>query len=77
MTVEELNKIKSIQSEIKWCSDILYHIAHRNTLSFRFDTTRSCIENYEYKNCPTWLLEIIEKEIRNRKNQKDKEFEEI
>lgn len=77
MTIEELNKANHIKDEIEWCTEVLNHICVNHKLGFRFDTTRDCIENHDYMGCPKWLLEVIEQAVRDYREQKGKEFEEI
>lgn len=77
MTKETLDKAKDILNGINWADKVIEHIVYRHRLSFRFDTTRDCIENHEMMVCPNWLEEIIEDAIRSKRDEWRKEFDEL
>lgn len=77
MTEETLNRANDITRCIKWADKIMYHISNRNRLSFRFDTTRDCMESHDTESCPQWLVDVIENAIENKRQKWIKEFESI
>ena len=77
MTEEVLNRANVLLSGIDWADKVIEHITYRRRLSFRFDTTRDCIESHEMMACPNWLVEIIEDAIRSKRDEWHKEFEEL
>ena len=75
MTKETLNKGNSLVSEINWCEKVRDHIGRKHRLSFRFDTTQSCIESHDSMGCPDWLLETIQDAVRKRQEEAETELE--
>lgn len=77
MTNQTLNKGNSLISEIEWCKKVRYHIGNMHRLSFRFDTTQSCIESHDCVRCPDWLTEMILGAVRKRQEDAERELEEL
>ena len=77
MTRETLNEGNSLVSEIKWCETVRDHIGKMHRLSFRFDTTQSCMESHDNVRCPEWLVEAIREAVRKRQEEAERELAEL
>ena len=77
MTKETLGRANDILNGINWADKTIEYIVRRCRLSFRFDTSRDCIESHEMMSCPNWLIEIIEDAIRSKRDEWRKEFDEL
>lgn len=77
MTRETLNEGNSLVSEIKWCGAVRDHIGKMHRLSFRFDTTQSCMESHDNVRCPDWLVEAIREAVRKRQEEAERELAEL
>lgn len=77
MKIEKLKKGNQLLNEIDYCDQSLNHIVLNHLLSFRYDTTRDCIESHDSMYCPKWLLEVIRTAIMDYREKCRKEFESL
>ena len=77
MTRETLNRGNGLVSDINWCEKVRDHIGKMHRLSFRFDTTQSCIESHDNVRCPDWLVEVIHDAVRKKQEEMERELEEL
>lgn len=77
MTIETINRANELVSDIEYCKRIRDHMGKLHRLSFRFDTTQSCMESHDSMRCPTWLRDIILDAVREYQAEVEKELEEM
>ena len=75
MTQEKLNECNNNRAEYEWCEDVRRH--YLNRMSLRFDTTKNCIENYDYLRCPEWLKDMIFEAVKQRQEELEEEFKKL